>query len=233
MKKQFSIHRSPFTLVLLVVSLLSIAATLDVPLWQEVTTPDSDDVLAVFKSGSTQANRKIKIGNLVPKRSDAGLTNDVWITVRTDGRSGDGSQGNPFNGSTQAKFDALMATLPANTTIHLGPGTFQTNLATRIWILGNGWQISGAGMYLTAVQAIGNLSSYHGGLAVLDNQTTSISTTPRSNVAIRDLTLDANEPGLTMPSGSGGEYDLTVMGVRLAGSHNLVEHQKHLRNCGE
>jgi hypothetical protein len=222
MKKRFSIHRSPFTLVLLVVSLLSIAATLDVPLLQEVTTPDSDDVLAVFKSGNTQAYRKIKIGNLVPRPSDAGLTNDVWITVRTDGKSGDGSQRNPFNGSTQAKFDALMNTLPANTTIHLGPGTFQTNLATRRWAVKNGWQISGAGMYVTTLQAIGNVSSIHGGLAVLDNQYPSFATTP-GNIAVRDLTLDGNEPGLTMPSGSGREYDLEIQGVRLAGSHNLVE----------
>jgi len=147
---------------------------------------------------------------------------EVWIAVRKDGHAGKGTKADPYEGNTPAKFDARMASFGPNTQIHLGAGTFQTNLGTRTWIVKNGWQISGAGMYLTTLQAVGNVSAIHGGLAVLDNQYPSFATTP-GNIAIRDLTLDGNKPGLTMPTGSGGEYDLCVLGVRLAGSHNLVE----------
>jgi hypothetical protein len=166
----------------------------------------------------------------------AAARREVWIAVRTDGHAGKGTKADPYDGSTQVKFDALMAQtskIPAtNADIHLGTGTFQTNMATRGWMVKSGWQISGAGMYLTTLQGIGNLSSYHGGIAVLDYQTTSSGMTTTSNVVIRDLTIDANEPGVTMPSGSGGEYDLTVLAIRLAGSHNLVERVRSINTYG-
>jgi len=37
---------------------------------------------------------------------------DVWVAYRTDGVAGSGTQSDPFDGSTQAKFDALMNAMP-------------------------------------------------------------------------------------------------------------------------
>jgi hypothetical protein len=166
------------------------------------------------------------ISLFIPTVTSAGqipkVPREVWIALRSDGQAGTGPMADPYDGSTPAKFDARLASFGPNTHIHLGTGRFRTNLATRTWTVKNGWQISGAGMYLTTLQAVGNVSAIRGGLAVLDNQYPSFATTT-GNIAIRDLTLDGNEPGLTMPTGSGGEYDLCVLGVRLAGSHNLVE----------
>ena len=51
---------------------------------------------------------------------------EVWIAMRTDGVKGSGTQTDPWDGSTAAKFDALMQALPVNTRIHLGPGVFET-----------------------------------------------------------------------------------------------------------
>ena len=52
---------------------------------------------------------------------------DVWIAVRTDGVAGTGTHNDPYDGSTQAKFDAVMNGMANNTCVHLGPGTFQTH----------------------------------------------------------------------------------------------------------
>jgi hypothetical protein len=37
---------------------------------------------------------------------------NVWVAARTDGVAGTGTQGDPFDGSTQAKFDGVMHALP-------------------------------------------------------------------------------------------------------------------------
>jgi hypothetical protein len=52
---------------------------------------------------------------------------NVWIAARNDRVAGTGTHNDPYDGSTQAKFDALMSTMPTNTCVHLGPGVFQTN----------------------------------------------------------------------------------------------------------
>jgi hypothetical protein len=52
---------------------------------------------------------------------------NVWVAARTDGVPGTGTHSDPYDGSTQAKFDSLMSTMPSNTCVHLGPGIFQTN----------------------------------------------------------------------------------------------------------
>src|SRR6266404_7499820 len=36
----------------------------------------------------------------------------IWVAYRTDGVAGSGTQSDPFDGSTQAKFDGLMNAMP-------------------------------------------------------------------------------------------------------------------------
>jgi hypothetical protein len=83
----------------------------------------------------------------------------VYIAVRTDGLPGSGTQADPYDGSTAAKFDALLRSIPAYTTIHLGSGTFLTTGSasyngTQGYIVKPGWKIMGAGKDLTTVKAI-------------------------------------------------------------------------------
>src|SRR5713101_6371264 len=40
------------------------------------------------------------------------LRMNIYIAIRTDGVAGTGTQNDPFDGSTQAKFDAIMNALP-------------------------------------------------------------------------------------------------------------------------
>ena len=50
----------------------------------------------------------------------------VYIAPRTDGIAGNGTISNPYDASTEAKFDALIPTLPESSTIVLLPGTYYT-----------------------------------------------------------------------------------------------------------
>src|SRR5437016_6419388 len=70
---------------------------------------------------------------------------EVWIAVRSDGRAGKGTVTDPYNGSTQGKFDMRVASVGPNTLIHLGPGTFQTAW-NHSWRVKDGWCFVGAGM---------------------------------------------------------------------------------------
>src|SRR6202051_2832936 len=60
----------------------------------------------------------------------AGPAPDVYIASRTDGERGDGSSGNPYDGSTEARFDAFVgrsgSLINTPCTIYLGRGTFST-----------------------------------------------------------------------------------------------------------
>ena len=113
--------------------------------------------------------------------ADRALEREIWIALRTDGRAGSGTADDPFDGSTSAKFDALLRrfadaahrvngrVLPL--TIRLGAGTFLTMGSAlgepwpvpypgsppypRInsgWLMHSGWRLLGAGEGLTTIK---------------------------------------------------------------------------------
>lgn len=49
---------------------------------------------------------------------------EVWIAYRTDGIKGSGTLNDPWDGSTDAKFDSIMNGLPANTPVRVHLLTF-------------------------------------------------------------------------------------------------------------
>lgn len=44
---------------------------------------------------------------------------EVWIAYRTDGIKGSGTLNDPWDGSTDTKFDSVMNGLPANTPVRV------------------------------------------------------------------------------------------------------------------
>lgn len=87
---------------------------------------------------------------------------EVWIAYRTDGLKGSGTASDPYDGSTQAKFDARMGELPANTRAHLGPGTFQTQgyaYGVGGWQIKSGMKIVGSGMEVTILQLVNHTAA--------------------------------------------------------------------------
>jgi hypothetical protein len=129
-------------------------------------------------------------------------TQSVWIAVRNDGIAGSGTLGDPYDGSTQLKFDAIMSNLQGmgDLTVNLGAGTFRTSV-NKSWVIKPGWVVAGAGMYDTTIQLSGTVTGFHGGASCLWSDA-NIAT---NNVVIRDLTCDANwdELGPTADPGAG------------------------------
>ena len=127
---------------------------------------------------------------------------EIWIAVRTDGLPGLGTQANPYDGSTQAKFDALMRSFQGtpNLVINLAAGTFKTNILTRTWAPKSGWVIQGAGMYKTTIQAVGSVAGTCYNIHVLWSPY-NVST---DNVVLRDFTVDCNWAELGPSADTGG-----------------------------
>jgi hypothetical protein len=152
--------------------------------------------------------------------------------VRTDGFPGSGTQLDPYDGSTAAKFDALIAGFryTPNLGIHLvGPGPFQT-YAGHNWFVRSGWVISGDGMYSTTIQMVGNVAGLHFDVNVFKSDP-NLAT---DNVTIKDLTIDCNwaELSQTADTGPHGEKYIKTGGIMLWGSNNLIDHVYCINSYG-
>ena len=84
---------------------------------------------------------------------------DIWVAKRTDNIAGSGTQMDPYDGSTLAKFDALMNGLGTNTCVHLGPGEFQTagyydGISGTYWQAKTGMRIVGSGIDVTTLKLV-------------------------------------------------------------------------------
>jgi hypothetical protein len=126
---------------------------------------------------------------------------EVWIAYRTDGITGSGTAGDPWDGSSVTKLDALLSALPANTRIHLGPSPkdiignvmpFQTrgyaDGGTGGWQAKAGMKIVGSGIDVTVLQLV-NVSPGTNNFAVGHPLGES---TRADFFEIFDLTIDCN-----------------------------------------
>ncbi len=99
-------------------------------------------------------------GKIFETSDERGSQKEVHIALRTDAPTncaatnvcGTGTAEDPFDGSTQARFDAVTSALLPFTRIHLGPGTF----ITRRISLKDGWEFVGAGEKLTVIKLADN-----------------------------------------------------------------------------
>ena len=57
----------------------------------------------------------------------ANWQSEYWIAHRTDTNNGDGSLANPYNGTGDGYDTNLLYNIPAKSTIHILPGTYQTH----------------------------------------------------------------------------------------------------------
>ncbi|MEK9136133.1 MAG: hypothetical protein AAB393_03335, partial [Bacteroidota bacterium] len=85
---------------------------------------------------------------------------DIWFAIRSDGQQGRGTRNDPYNGSNRNQFDQFMNGVAVNTTIHLGPGVFQTrggrgvNQALYGWLPKSGQRVVGSGMFATTLKLV-------------------------------------------------------------------------------
>jgi hypothetical protein len=75
---------------------------------------------------------------------------EIYLSARADRKDGTGAAADPLNASTQAKFDAIFASLKPNTAVHIGAGTYHTKGEASFRVQPN-TKIRGAGMEVTKI----------------------------------------------------------------------------------
>jgi hypothetical protein len=176
------------------------------------------DILPISQSGTTKG---LTMGTLL---LPASTTPDVYIAFRTDGISGNGTINNPYDGSTQAKFDACMGAVGTNTVIHIGPGTFQT-LGGDSYSVKAGQKIYGAGMGNTIVQLVQPATVWSSNKHVHFTTYGSY-----DGIEIRDLTCDGNFAGMTFTGSFAPHAHDAFGGLYVAGNNTIIENIE-LINC--
>jgi hypothetical protein len=116
----------------------------------------------------------------------------IYLAVRTDGIAGTGTLSDPFNASTAAKYDHLLATHPRNTVYRYAPGTYKTTG----WYYrvrqsaGTNCKHYGAGIGQTIIQLVGaNTTTNDGVIFGSDYDVTA------DGFEIQNMTLDCNPTG--------------------------------------
>lgn len=150
---------------------------------------------------------------------------NVWIAYRTDGVKGSGTQNDPYDGSSATKFDAIMNSLSANTTVHLGPATSTNPFSTTgFWTTsdgstGSGWQpkagmrIVGSGIDVTTLKLMGaadpsgSLKRHYFAIGH------ALSSSTIDYFDVSELTIDCNL------AQSGTETRIACGAVRVMGNH--------------
>jgi len=92
------------------------------------------------------------------------LRMNVWIAARPDGVAGTGTQNDPFDGSTQAKFDPIMNALP----VPVVSITFSTTTAT-VTAINHGFSNTNS---VVIAGATGSDAQYYNGTFTISNVTT-------------------------------------------------------------
>jgi len=148
-------------------------------------------------------------------------TKEIWLSAtRADGK-GMGTEVDPYDCSTSVKLDTVLRGISTGTTVHFGPGTFQTSAyqqgsSSLGFSVKLGCKYIGSGKNVTTVKCItaigGNGSSHQaqvfssGGLADV------------SGAEVRDMTVDANGAVLVAANSS----DFKTYGVALTGSNCVI-----------
>ena len=145
------------------------------------------------------------------------MQQNYYIALRTDGVKGAGTMEDPFNGSTQALFDAAINNIPAFSTIFLGPSKFDANgVVTQPFLtngitLKNGQRLVGSGTEVTVVKF--NMYAPNVFKAAISS-----SFLP-AGAEVSDLKINANLLPYSIPSG----YYYSAGGINLNGNNILVK----------
>jgi hypothetical protein len=155
-------------------------------------------------------------------------TAEIWLAIRTDGMLGTGIPSDPYDASSPSLFDTLMDNFGNNTTVHLGPGIYQTrgyapgtyyhHDATHPgpqvgWVPRSGQKIIGAGIDVTVLKLVDATDSVNQTLAVSGNNIL-------DGFEISDLTIDCNLDGQPILSGN---FPVVCVGaINIVGRHTRI-----------
>ena len=164
----------------------------------------------------------------------------IFIAQRNDNKPGKGTLLNPFDGSTEQRFDTILRTRAesgvANLIVCIAPGTYRTegeydfvinqaHKTARGFTVGRGWHIHGSGMDRTTlvlaefVPNAWNLGPGTGAGAVIATHDDGA-----SNVEVSDLTIDDNFSELKALANRRGVQKLNLLAIVLRsdqGGHRI------------
>ena len=169
-------------------------------------------------------------GTLLTLTATAQIQYDFWISTNATGNmypSG-GTRAHPLDGSTRTKFDVNMANLPAQSTIHILPGTYQTwggYVGGGGWFVKSGQKIIGSGIDKTVIQFPQLVPEWGAGAPIICSQVNV------TNAEVSDLTCDGNWAAGSITSGTNTYPGDTLSGVCFTGTHNAVRRVK-VKNLG-
>lgn len=184
----------------------------------------------VFRIGVPIATLIVSFSDVIAAHHAADRwQSDIWISESRSGRKGEGTRHDPFDGSTEAKLDAILAASKPGQTIHFGPGTF-----LKKGIINGGAQVkagqrwAGAGPALTILKLS---SMWHPPGAFIDYAVGNGSDQDAADGAVERMTIDCN-----------ARLFLTILGtnavkadaIQLHGAHNLaVRDVRIIHNHGD
>ncbi|HEY5704345.1 MAG TPA: right-handed parallel beta-helix repeat-containing protein [Terrimicrobiaceae bacterium] len=159
------------------------------------------------------------------KASNSDGKRHYWIAARNDGKPGRGTQANPFDGSTQVKFDTLLRRFWSerreSVVFHLGPGVYETignggyiaglRELGEGWRCWSGWEIRGSGQDRTILK-LTKQYEYHG---LWSNVAVATHDSSVNGVVVQDLTVDCNHSAI-------GNQKSSETGVSLHGSGHTI-----------
>jgi hypothetical protein len=144
----------------------------------------------------------------------------LYLRIRTDGYVGSGTADDPYDCSSPAKYDAVLAKYPQNTTFLYWPGTFQT----RGWFFrsrtsaGTNCKHIGAGVDQTIIQLVGSSDRNNGDGIIFGTDYDKTC----DGFEIHNLTLDCNAYGNPeFTNGLGA-----VAAINISGSNILIQNVK-------
>lgn len=131
--------------------------------------------------------------------ADALSAPEIWISDRSDGKAGSGTNADPFDAHTAPLFDRIMRGLAPGTILHIGPGLFHTSGSYSFnesngYYLPVGCKIIGAGMDRTTIRATAYPATAGvNGHFVLASK----ANVDGAGIEVTDLTVDCNWQNLT------------------------------------
>jgi hypothetical protein len=152
-------------------------------------------------------------------RAQAQSSTNIYLAVRHDGIAGTGTATNPFDASTAAKYDKLLATHSQNTIFHYAVGTYQTtgySFRTRK-SAGTNCQHFGAGVDKTVIQLVGAVGPTQDGIIFGSDYDATA-----DGFGLQNLTLDCNALGNPKFTNHLGE----IGAINTAGSNILIRNIK-------
>ncbi|MBV8176629.1 MAG: hypothetical protein JO151_18975 [Verrucomicrobia bacterium] len=159
------------------------------------------------------------LGSLFPGVS---IAKDIYLAVRQDGRKGSGSAQDPFDASSAAKYDAILARFREDANFFYSPGIYETT--------GGRYRIRptanphchhfGAGVARTIIRLVGASHPTEEGTIFYADYDSTV-----EGFELHDLRLDCNAPGNPkFRDGAGAVSAVNVVGNNMSFSNLKVVH---------